>query len=442
MAPPTADRYDIRAAERKGFAGVVSRLTLVNAIAIVAALVSGPILARALGAEGRGELAAIVVLLSIAPWLLDLGLAQWVARERARGMSREDVLGTALPVALACSMLAVIGAIPLSHLLGGDREIVVVYLQVGLFLTPVGVILFTVSGLIVGESRWDLLAASRVIATVVPVVVIVLLLLAGQLSVGSAAATTLLALLASSMVPLRLVRRLRRLPFDLRRVREATTFGVKSWLTTISSTTNHRFDQVLMVGIVSSRELGLYAVAVSIATLSSGLILAVSHALYPRVSRGDGDLAARACRMTLTLVAAAAVVLAALSPGIPFVFGDEFRDAVAMTLILLLASLPLSAGVILASALTAAGNPAAPMRAELVAAAITIPALVLLLPIYGGTGAAVVSLIAYGTKSGMLWRSATNTFQRPAASFVRITRRDLAWLADRVRRTHRGSAAE
>jgi O-antigen/teichoic acid export membrane protein len=441
-ATPPVGIPEVASSERGGFASVVSRLTAVNALAIVAAFVSGPILARALGADGRGELAAIVVLLSIAPWLLDVGLTHWVARERARGASREEVLGTALPVALACSLVAVVVAIPLSRLLGGEREVVVFYLQLGLFLTPVSVVLFTLSGLVIGESRWNLLAASRLVATVVPVVAIVVLWIADALTVGSAAASILLAMLASFLLPLRLVRGVRRLPFDVHRVREATAFGLKNWVTSISATTNVRLDQVLMVGLVSSSELGLYAVAVSIASLTSGLILAISSALYPRVSRGEGDLAARSCRVTIALVAAAAVLLGALSPAIPFVFGDEFRGAVVMTLILLPASVPLAAGTVLASALTAAGNPAASMRAELAAAAMTIPALVLLLPTYGGTGAAAISVVAYGARFVMLWRSAISTFQEPAWSFVRTTHRDLAWLADRARGIRRGSVAQ
>lgn len=88
-----------------GFFGVVASLTGLNGVIILTGLVTGPITARALGAEGRGELAAIIVVLSLAPWVLDLGVSVWVGRERARGASRADVLGAALPVALACSML-------------------------------------------------------------------------------------------------------------------------------------------------------------------------------------------------------------------------------------------------------------------------------------------------------------------------------------------------
>jgi len=442
IGEPHADdpASDVPAA--RGFASVVSRLAAVNGLAIVAALVSGPILARALGAEGRGELAAIVVVLTIAPWLLDLGLAHWVARERAMGRPRDEILGTVLPVAFVCSLVAVVAAVPLSHVLGGDREVVVVFLQVGFFLTPIGVVLFTLSGLVVGESRWDLLAAGRIIATVAPVLVLVALSLLDGLTVASAAATLLGGVLLSSMLPLILLRGVRRLPFSLRHARTAASFGVKSWLTSISVTANIRIDQVLMAGLVSSRELGLYAVAVSIASLTSGLIMAVSHALYPRVARGDGDLTARSCRVAIAIVAAAGLVLAtAASWAIPFVFGDEFRDAVTMVLILLVASVPLSAAAILASGLTAAGDPAAPMRAELAAVAVTIPALIVFLPAYGGVGAAVISFVAYGVRFGMLLRSASRRFERSLMSFVLPTRADATWLARQLRRLARRDEA-
>lgn len=421
---------------------MVSRLTAVNAIVIVGAFVSGPIIARALGAEGRGELAAIVVVLTIAPWLLDFGLAQWVARERALGMSRGDALGTALPVAFACSLIGVAAAVPMSHVLGADRDVVVTFLQVGLFLTPVGVLLFTLSGLVIGESRWNLVAATRIVTTVIPVVAIVLLSILDLLTVGSAAAATLVAALLGSLLPLRLMRGVRRLRFDLRRARSAVRFGVKSSLTTIAGAANVRFDQVFMAGLVSSRELGLYAVAVSVSSLSSGLILAVSNALYPRVARGDGELAARSCRVTIAIVTATGVPLAALAwPGIPLLFGDEFRDSVTMVLILLLASIPLSAATVLASALNAAGHPAATLRAEFVALLVTLPSLVLFLSDYGGVGAAVISLVAYTIKFVLQLMSARATFERPAASFVLATGKDVRWLADRARRIARPRAS-
>ena len=422
------------AAARPNFAGSVGKLTAANVVALVCACITGPIMARALGVDGRGELAAILAVLTIAPWLLDVGLAQWVARERARGADRESLLGAALPVAIGASMFAVIGAIPLSHLIGGDRPVVVTFLQVGLFAMPLAVALQTVSGLVLGEGRWNLYAGVRLVGSVAPVLVIVALAVAGALTVAAAAAAYLLANLLASVLLLRTLWGMRRLSASIRRSARAASFGAKCWLSQVAGTANNRLDQVLMAALVPSRELGLYAVAVTIASLSYGLIQAVSAVLFPRVAEGEPDLAARACRVTTFIVAMVAIALAALTPFmLPFVFGEEFAEAVPMVLVLLAASLPLAAAVVLSAALVAVDQPGATMRAELAGLVATIPLLILLLPSYGGRGAAAVSLLAYFVRLAFQMRAACRAFDKPASAFVVPRREDVRWLTHRVR---------
>lgn len=428
-------------APRGGFAGVVGRLTSVNVIALVAALVTGPITARALGVDGRGQLAAIIAVLTVAPWLLDLGLGHWVTRARARGGRPSDVLGTALPLALGCSLIGVVLAIPVSEMVGRGRSVVTTFVLIGLLLVPISVALHVLLGLAVGESRWRLYSATRIISSVLPVVVIVILTLAGLLTVASAAAAYLLGPLIGGLLLLRCVRGVRRLSFDRQRMRLAATFGAKSWLSQVAGTANGRLDQVLMAGLVSSRQLGLYAVAVSVASVTSGLLAAVSTALFPRVAEGEGDLAARSCRVTLCIVTAAGAALAAASPAlIPFVFGAGFSAAVPMVIILLLASVPMAVSVVLAAALVAINEPGAAMRAELVALAVTIPALIAFVSETGGLGAAVITLAAYSLRAALQLRSACRAFHMPWWSFLIPTTHDLRWLRGRMQRLRLGSA--
>jgi len=420
---------------RVDFAASVSKLTGVNLVALLCASITGPITARVLGADGRGELAAIVVVLTAAPWLLDLGLAQWIARERARGADREALLGAALPVAVATSFVAVVGSIPLSHAIGAGRPVVVTFLQIGLFAMPIAVTLQTLSGLALGESRWRLYASTRLVGTVLPVIVIVVLAVAGRLTLPAAAATYLLSNLLGSMLLLRTVRGVQRLTASLHRSAHAASFGAKCWLSQGAGIANNRLDQVLMAPLVPFRELGLYAVAVTVASISYGMIQAVSAVLFPRVAEGDPELAARACRVTALIVAIAAVVLAAVSPVmIPFVFGDEFSEAVPMVLILLAASPLLAATVVLSAALVAVNEPGATMRAELAGLGVTIPSLILLLPTYGGRGAAAVSLVAYAVRLAFQLHASRIAFSKRAGAFVVPRREDLRWLVHQARR--------
>lgn len=419
----------------RNFTGVVARLSGVNAVVILAALVTGPITARALGAEGRGELAAILAVLTMTPWVLDLGLSQWLARERARSGKLPELLGAALPVALGCSLVGVLAAIPLSHALGAGSPVVVTYLQIGLFLAPVSVVLQTLIGLAIGESRWRLFSATRILGSVVPAFAIVILAVVDHLTVGSAAAVYLISSLVSLAILLPLVRGTGRLVLDRARSRAAAAFGAKSWLSTLAGVATNRLDQVLMAGLVASRELGLYAVAVSIASLTYGLSIAVSSALYPRVAEGEARLAARSCRIVIGIVTLAALVLGILSPPlIPFVFGSEFDGAVPMVILLLLASIPMAGAIVLTAALNAGNDPAATMRAEVVGLALTVPALVVLLPVGGGIAAAYVSFGAYIARLAMLLRYATRRFGGGWWTFVFPTGADLGWLRERVRR--------
>lgn len=416
------------------FAAVVARLSRVNLIVILSAVVTGPITARVLGIRGRGELAAITAVLTMTPWLLDLGLSGWLARERARGGRLPEILGAALPVALAFSLVGVAAAIPVSHALGHGRPVVIAFLQIGLFLAPLTVALQSLLGLAIGGSHWRLLSASQILASVVPLIGIVLLALGGELSVGSAATVYLGASLVSLATLLPVVRGVRGLAFSRARSRAAAAFGAKSWLGTVAASGNARLDQVLMAGLASSRELGLYAVAVSIASLTTGLSIPVSNALCPRVAEGGAALGARSCRVTICLVAIAALAVGLVSaPMIPFVFGAGFADAVPMAVVLLLASIPLSGAIVLTTALTSADDPAASMRAEVAGLALTVPALVVLLPAYGGIGASFVSLVAYSARLAVLLRSARRVFGGTWRSFLVPTRSDLGWISEHAR---------
>lgn len=417
------------------FSKVVARLTGVNVVILVAGLITGPITARALGVEGRGDLAAITAILTVGPWLLDLGLSVWLGRERARGVSREELLGAALPVAVACSLVGVAAAVPLSHALGAGRPVVTTFLQIGLFLMPINVVLHTLAGLAIGESRWGLIIANRVAGSVSPAFAIVVLAVLGHLTVATAAGAYLIGALLGALVFLRAVSGMRRLVFDRVRTAAATTFGLRSWLSTVALTANSRLDLVLMAALVSSRELGLYAIAVTSASVTHGLIGAVSNALFPRVAEGDRDIAARCSRITMALVAIVGAALAIISPWlIPFVFGEPFAGAVTMFVILQIASVPMSGAFVLSSALSAANNPAATMRAELVALAFAVPALILLLPDYGGLLAAVVSLAAYIIRLLVQLRPAHQAFSASYRSLLLPSPSDVVWLKDLVAR--------
>ncbi len=205
-----------------------------------------------------------------------------------------------------------------------------------------------------------------------------------------------------------IVRTLRPRAFDkLSDARSLLGYGLKSHIAAIAGHATLRLDQLLLSILAPSAELGLYAVAVSMAGAVGPLFTASATVVIPRVSRiSDPAEAVRETWRTLGvgLAISLPVVLAAfmLFPTILHVlFGSAFQGALGAARVLLAASVFQGANAILGNSLRSLGRPGAPAMAETVGAAVTAGLLLLLLPSMRAMGAAVASLGAYATVTGI-----------------------------------------
>lgn len=421
----------------RGFASVVGRLTGANSLIVVLAFVTSPILARALGPSGRGDLAAIFVVLGLAPSIADIGLYLYVSRERSRQMRGiGSILGSTVPIALAVAMVGALLAVPIAHVIGRGRQDVVLFIEVGLFLLPFSVFCQTLYGVVVGAQRWGVVMVAKLISAGGPALVIVTLSLTGSLSVSTVATAYLVCSVFGYLPFLVGLRGSRPWRFRSQIAREGLAFGSRTWLSSLANQTNVKLDQLLMAALASSHELGLYALAVTLATASTSLTGAIGTALLPRVAAGEPVLAARACRMTILIVGAYGIALAVVSPLlVPMIFGSAFSGSIAMLVVLLAANMFLVPGQVLGSALIAAGDPGAAARSQLCALAITVPALIVVLPLAGGLGAAAISLVSYAAAFVVVLIAAVRRFELPPRTFLLIDASDLRWIRSRLRRS-------
>lgn len=418
------------------FSVAVARLTGVNVLIVLFAFITSPILARTLGPSGRGEVAAIFAIVVIAPWIGELGMTAFLSREHARRSHPLGVLlGSTMPITIAGSLVGVALAVPLAHLIGHGRQEVTEFIELGLFLLPVSVFAQSLYGVAVGEQRWNLVMLVRILAVAGTAVVIIVLSLLGSLTVSSVAITYIAWGILSNLPYLVCLRGSRPWRFRRRLARTGLAFGVRSWLSTLANTGNAQLDQVLMAGLVSSRQLGLYALAVTLATASGSLVGATANALFPRVAAGESDLAARACRVTAFLVTGLGIAIAVTSPVfVPFIFGRPFTGSIPMLIVLLGAAVFNVPGQVLGSALIAGGNPGATARGQVAGLVFTVPALVIVLPFAGGLGAAWVSFVSYGITFGIILVAARRTFDVGYKKLLIVTGSDIGWLWARVRR--------
>lgn len=411
-----------------------TRLSVAQIVAYSAGFITGPLLARALGATGRGHLAAIIVPITMLGWLAGLGLGSWVTVETSRERDLGAVLGTTGVLSIGLGFGAAIAAIPVAIALADGNRTVLIFMMVSIVLLPLSLFVQLLSSAAIGGSRWKMQARHRTVPAILTLVLTSGLFVADQLTLATAATVFLIGGLLSVVPLLPLVREARPLRFERPLAREALGFGSRAWASSLGALTNARLDQLLMIPLLPARQLGLYAVAVTYSTLPTVLSSALMTVIAPRVASGDDALVGRSLRVTVGLMLASGLCLSLLAPILlPLGFGGEFDAAVQMAWILVLAGVPLAATVVLTAAMTFMGRPGTPAFAQVMSGAVTVVGLLVLLPKMQAVGAALVSLIAYSISCVYMVVATARQLESGVAQLLRPRRTDMAWLGVMVR---------
>jgi O-antigen/teichoic acid export membrane protein len=195
---------------------------------------------------------------------------------------------------------------------------------------------------------------------------------------------------------------------------------------------NYRGDQWMLGAMVGPRELGLYSIAVAWAELLfylPGVLVLVQRPDLVRASPSEAvRRALRVCRVGFVLSGAAAGVMLLIAPFLcAGVFGERFHGSIDDLRVLSLGAFGIVAFELLRNALTAQRRPMLGSAAVGVAFVLTVALDLLLIPRYGGLGAAVATTAAYtcgGIAAGLIFGRAMHA---PLAAMApRLD--DLQWL--------------
>ncbi len=254
------------------------------------------LLARTLGPEGRGELAAVILWPTLLAFLGDLGMAEASTFFAARGYELRSLVGTGLAFALAQSLVLItIGLLLLPLVLEQQREFVLDTAQLYLLFIPVNIIMLNLLGILNGLHRFTWFHALRFSAYGLMMLALVALAGLGDLTVRSAALTYLIANCIIMVTAAAVVQRESGSApkIDLGVGRSLIGFGLKTQTSAAPALLNERLDQLLVSVVLPPATLGLYVIAV---TLTSGTVLigmAVSLVALPMISAAASTTAAR-----------------------------------------------------------------------------------------------------------------------------------------------------
>lgn len=369
-------------------------------------LAAGPLLARALGPEGRGEVASAFVYFTLGVSVVGLGVPLAISHDVANAIhDRGAVLATArrftlwtVPVSILIALVLIEGPL---RFISGDRLGVAALLGA----LPLGVLAACLSLFLVGDGSLRDLARVQVVPVMLQTIVTVTAYATGNLTVNSYLIILLASTLGAVVIAWRAIGVRPTSPLPLR---PFVRFGLRGYGACLAMVGSLRLDQALLGPLQGSQALGFYAVSVTLSLLPYTIARAVASRSFTVVAALEpcrrADKVSEYVRLTLLTGAVCAAAVAAVSPiMVPILYGEVFSQAVLPLLVLLPGVVLLCGSATACSSLVAVGHPGSSMRAEMAGLAVTLVGLPVVVPLFGIIGAAALSSGAY-TVTFLLYR--------------------------------------
>ena len=378
-----------------------------NAVLALFGLVTGVLVARLLGPNGRGELAAIQTWPAVIATIAMLGMPETVVYYAARESDRAGrYLASAVTLALISALpFLVAGYLAMPLLLAAQSATIIAGARWYLLIVPIYALLGMPYNSLRGRGDFAFWNGIRVTPAFGWLTVLVLAWMLGRGTPRFVAAGNLVAL-SLLILPVTLII-LKRVPGpfwpELGHWKPMLRFGLPCVIGTMPQMLNFRLDQMLMAGLMPARLLGLYVVAVAWSSATGPLLTALGSVLFPRVaSQASREQQVRALaqgsRIAVLASVIVTVVVTALTPrAIPLLFGEKFTAAIPAALILVVAGGVSAFNLVTEEGLKGLGHPTSVMWAEFGGLIVTIISLWLMLRPLGIMGAALASLLGYST---------------------------------------------
>jgi O-antigen/teichoic acid export membrane protein len=369
-------------------------------------ILTGILSARILGPEGRGQYVAVIIWPMGIVTLLSCGMNQAIAFNVGRNAFTVSEVATAVTaIGLIQGLLSVSIGLVIIHFVLASYPLIIQHLgMLFVLLTPVLILSGYPANVFQGlqhSLRFNLI---RVLPQFVYAGGLVGLYFTHRASLTSVIVFQLAGYVAAlglgvTMIWVVLKPRLR---WDPSAVPRLIDFGYRTQATNLTSYFNQRIDQLALSLLVPPRQLGLYAVAVTLSTAVTVFPQAAGIVTFSRassqLSQDAKDTIGVSFRASLLWLLVCSSVLYPLAPFlIRLVFGAAFDGSILACRILLPGALMIGLNQVLYNGASALGRPGLPSCAEGVSMALTGIGLYVLVPRYGYIGAAIVSSIAYTT---------------------------------------------
>lgn len=384
-------------------------------------LVTGILVARWLGPDGRGQLAAVISWASLFAYLGNVGLPVAYTYASAKEPDRRhQLLGNGVIAAsLQWLVLAAVGSwvLPLALATHGAAlaHLAVLYLWA---YVPLNLMTLYINAIQQGTGQYGRFNAVRMSVPLGYVVLLVLFWALGRISVESVVVANLLSNVLTLTLALTLTlpmlvclrRESNRGWFSTKTLWSDARYGLTAHIGTLQPFSGLQIDVLALTMLVGVHDLGLYMAALAGASLLRAQGYALGQVVLPEVAKCSQHHAQMKIIFRFAGLAALGGALALLvvlfwaTPLLRLVYGNTFVPASLILRVLTFAGLLGAIYRVLADGLRGMGRPFASTVAELAGLAIGVPALAMGIPIWGALGAALaVAAASAGSLTVAAW---------------------------------------
>jgi O-antigen/teichoic acid export membrane protein len=415
-------------------------------VGLCLAILASVLAARFLGPSGKGALAVIGLISSLAVQFGDLGLhasATYFTARDPDAVPRIAALSLWIGLLMGglLSLMVLVVARLFPHSL---NEIPDRLLLIALGLIPIGLLSLFFQNILLGLQRILAFNLVDLAGKVLGLMATILLLPVLGLGVWELLVAGLAISLAASLATIWLVAREAAIAtaLDCDLARDLLRYGMKFYLACLFAYLVVRIDLLLVNFFRGVAEAGIYSVAVSVADLLYMLPVSMGTVLFPRIAgerSGGGELTLKTCRYTALVMASLCLAVALLArPVIQLLYGPAFAGSVLPLLWLLPGVFFLSLEVIVANDLAGRGYPAVLVLYWLTGLLVNLGLNAIVIPRWGATGAAATSTVTYAlmfalvfrcflSESGAFWRRALLIEREELEGLYRSVRKLLAF---------------
>lgn len=396
---------------RSRFLRDISGMFGANTVTVVVSIVQSIIVARALGANGKGIITFGVLLPSTAIVLVDAGFTSsniyYASKASATDLLRNAFTFIALASVLVWAVFAagrswgsLFDTLPTSAFVPA------------IALVPVLLAISQLGAILIGLGRVAYVNGVSILQACTTFV-----LVGAAVLMGGGPATILFCVVVSTLfASLVLVRRILaegarlRLGWDRQLLWKQVGFGIRDHAGNLVQFLNYRLDQFIVSAYLGATALGVYSVSVSIAELLWVVPSAAGVLTFARAARIENEALNRTTpvllRLLFALSLAGGIAIALLGRWlIVLMYSEAFVGAYDALLLLLPGAVLLGLGKVMAGEIAGRGHPGLNSVPAGVGAVVTIALDLVLIPRYGVRGAAGASSVAYALVTALYWRS-------------------------------------